>query len=273
LRVCSYDRAGYGWSDRARGRRTSLRLAKELKLLLDAAGERGPYILVGPSFGGFIIRVYTGLYPADVGGLVFLDASHEDQQRRIDEIIPAAKEPRIKAEENERRRESQGLMLSGFTVRLGVERLQAAIHPEKPQPAFGLSAQLIEEFNYFGQQLKTREVVLAESAAMPESGEMAKELGTLGDRPTIVLTGEKMEFTPDPLFTKDVQKKLRNLWINVLQVEEAHLSTRERQVVLKDSGHVIQFERPDAVIESVREVWSEVRASRSSLRSSLVSGG
>jgi pimeloyl-ACP methyl ester carboxylesterase len=111
-RVCSYDRAGYGWSDPTRGPRTSLQIAKELKELLDAAGERGPYILVGPSFGGFIIRVYTGLYTADVGGLVFVDASHEDQQNRIDEIVPAGRERRIKAEEDERRSESHALMLS-----------------------------------------------------------------------------------------------------------------------------------------------------------------
>ncbi|HZQ52879.1 MAG TPA: alpha/beta hydrolase [Bryobacteraceae bacterium] len=261
-RVCSYDRAGYGWSDRAQGRRTSLQLAKELKALLESAGEKGPYILVGPSFGGFIIRVYTGLYPADVAGLVFLDASHEDQQHRIDEIVPAAKEPRMKAEDNERRREQRELMLSKFTVPLGIERLEATFHPDKPEPAFGLSAHLIEEMNYLDQQAKTREVVLAESTAMPESGKMAKYSGNLGDRPTIVLTGGKMEFTPDPLFTDVVQEKLRNLWINVLQADEARLSTRGRQIVLKDSGHVIQLERPDAVIDAVRDVWSEVRASK-----------
>ncbi len=91
---------------------------------------------------------------------------------------------------------------------------------------------------------------------------MAKYSGNLGDRPTIVLTGGKMEFTPDPLFTDVVQEKLRNLWINVLQADEARLSTRGRQIVLKDSGHVIQLERPDAVIDAVRDVWSEVRASK-----------
>ena len=153
-------------------------------------------------------------------------------------------------------------MLSKVKVPLGIERLQSALHPEKPEPAFGLSAHVVEEFNYLDQQLKTREAVAAESASMSESGRMAKASGTLGDRPIVVLTGGRMEFTPDPLFTKDVQEKLRNLWINVLQVKEAHLSSRGRQVILNDSGHLIQFERPDAVVNSVREVWTEVRASR-----------
>jgi pimeloyl-ACP methyl ester carboxylesterase len=153
------------------------------------------------------------------------------------------------------------LLLSKVKIPLGIERLQSALHSEKPEPEFGFSAGLIEEFNYLDQQLKTREAVAAESAGMLESGQMAKASGSLGDRPTMVVTGGRMEFTPDPLFTNDVQERLRNLWINVLQVEEAHLSSRGRQVVLKESGHGIQFERPDAVIDSVREVWSEVRAS------------
>ena len=232
-RVCSYDRAGYGWSDPAKGPRTSLQLAKEFKQLLNAAGERGPYILGAPSFGGFIARVYTGLYPADVGGLVFLDASHEDQQTRIDEIVPNAKAQRIKAEEVERRSERRALMLSRIRILLGIERFQSVLHSEKPESEFGLSADLIEEFNYLDQQLKTREAVAAESASMWESGQIAKASGSLGDRPTIVVTAGRMEFTPDPLYTKDVQEKLKNLWINVFQVEESRLSFRGRQVVLR----------------------------------------
>jgi len=259
-RVCSYDRAGYGWSDAAIGPRTSRQIAKELKALLDAAGEKGPYILVGLSFGGFNIRVYTGLFPATVAGLVFLDASHEEPQQRIDEIVPAARVQRMKAEEQGRRSERIALILARVKVPLGIERLQAALNPEKPQPAFEFSAHEMEEFDYLDRQLKTQEAVAAESAGMVESGQQARASGNLGDRPTIVVTGGKMEFTPDPLFTPDVREKLRNLWINVLQVEVSHLSTRGRQIVLKDSGHVIQFERPDAVIDAVHEVWSEVRA-------------
>ena len=57
--------------------------------------------------------------------------------------------------------------------------------------------------------------------------------------------------------TPDKQDQLRNLWINILQAEEARLSTRGRQIVLKDSGHIVQFERPDAVENAVHDVWSE----------------
>ena len=61
-RVCSYDRAGYGWSDPGPEPRSSLQIAHELKQLLQAASETGPYILVGHSMGGYDIRVYTGQY-------------------------------------------------------------------------------------------------------------------------------------------------------------------------------------------------------------------
>jgi pimeloyl-ACP methyl ester carboxylesterase len=69
-RVCSYDRAGYGWSDSGPEPRSSLQIAHELKRLLQAAGEKGPYVLVGHSMGGYDIRVYTGQYPNDVAGMV-----------------------------------------------------------------------------------------------------------------------------------------------------------------------------------------------------------
>jgi len=71
-----------------------------------------------------------------------------------------------------------------------------------------------------------------------------------------------MDFVPEPLLTKDIEDQIRNLWIHVLRVEEAHLSTRGKQIVVPDSGHVIQFERPDAVISAIREVWSVARATK-----------
>jgi pimeloyl-ACP methyl ester carboxylesterase len=86
-RVCSYARAGYGWSDSGPEPRSSLQIARELKQLMQAAGEKGPYVLVGHSMGGYDIRVYTGQYPNDVAGMVLVDTSHEDQDLRAPESI------------------------------------------------------------------------------------------------------------------------------------------------------------------------------------------
>src|SRR5207244_2745846 len=82
-RVCAYDRAGHGWSDRGSKPRTSQRLADELHTLLINAGIDGPYVLVGHSYGGQIARIFGTRYPDEVAGLVLVDSSHENQRSRI----------------------------------------------------------------------------------------------------------------------------------------------------------------------------------------------
>ena len=77
--VCSYDRAGYGWSQRSPLPRTARTMARELDTLLINAGIPGPYLLAGHSFGGYIIRYYAQRHPEKVIGLVMIDASHPEQ--------------------------------------------------------------------------------------------------------------------------------------------------------------------------------------------------
>jgi pimeloyl-ACP methyl ester carboxylesterase len=80
-RVCSYDRAGYGWSEGGPLPRTSSRVSEELRTLLQKSGERGPWVLVGHSLGGLYVRYFAATYPADVSGMVLVDSSHEDQSQ------------------------------------------------------------------------------------------------------------------------------------------------------------------------------------------------
>src|SRR5208282_353888 len=81
-RVYAYDRAGYGWSDpprRSNGPRIASRQAEELRALLRAADVAGPYILVGHSFGGYVVRLYAERWPVEVAGLVMVDSPDADQ--------------------------------------------------------------------------------------------------------------------------------------------------------------------------------------------------
>jgi pimeloyl-ACP methyl ester carboxylesterase len=87
-RVCSYDRAGMGYSDPGPSPRTARRIARELAELLDRGGIREPFILVGASSGGFPVRIFASEHRERMAGLVLVDASHEDQAHDIPRLAP-----------------------------------------------------------------------------------------------------------------------------------------------------------------------------------------
>jgi pimeloyl-ACP methyl ester carboxylesterase len=78
-RVCSYDRAGLGASDVNPDGFDPANVARDMKAALNAAGERGPFVLVGHSLGGIFVRDFAAAFPGDVQALVLVDPSHEDQ--------------------------------------------------------------------------------------------------------------------------------------------------------------------------------------------------
>src|SRR6188472_3223117 len=82
-RVCSYDRAGMGYSDPGPSPRTARRIASELNELLARSGMPGPVVLVGESIAGFTVRVFASDHPERAAGLVLVDASHEDQAHEV----------------------------------------------------------------------------------------------------------------------------------------------------------------------------------------------
>jgi pimeloyl-ACP methyl ester carboxylesterase len=82
-RVCSYDRAGLGYSDAGPTPRTARRMASELAGLLDRGGIGGPVVLVAASSGGFNVRMFASDHPERTAALVLVDAAHEDQPHDI----------------------------------------------------------------------------------------------------------------------------------------------------------------------------------------------
>ena len=176
-RVCSYDRAGYGWSDSGPEPRSSLQIAHELKQLLQAAGEKGPYILVGHSMGGYDIRVYTGQYPNDVAGMVLVDASHEDQELRAPESIR-------KWQQDYRKHPGWKKLKYFFQLHLGWARLTA----DRDAPAFWPKA-FREEENFLTLPTKHQFATIDEDQVFSTlSAAQVRSAGNLGDRPLIVLT-------------------------------------------------------------------------------------
>jgi pimeloyl-ACP methyl ester carboxylesterase len=89
-RVCVYDRAGLGKSGSAgNAPRTANAIAADLHALLRAANVRAPYVLVGHSFGGLLVRTYAAAYPNDVRGMVLVDSTHEEETSRWLALLPA----------------------------------------------------------------------------------------------------------------------------------------------------------------------------------------
>jgi pimeloyl-ACP methyl ester carboxylesterase len=86
--VCSYDRAGMGYSVPGPSPRTMARIVRELTQLLDGAGVPCPVVLVGASIGGLAVRLFASEHPDRVAGLVLVDASHEDQDVEVPRVAP-----------------------------------------------------------------------------------------------------------------------------------------------------------------------------------------
>jgi pimeloyl-ACP methyl ester carboxylesterase len=245
--VCSYDRAGYGWSGATSAPRTSIQIAKELHALLEAANEKGPYILVGHSFGGYNVRVYNGQYPNDVAGMVLVDASHEDQN---DRMPPAMQAFMKKTVEQLKRQE----MLAPWLIRFGIVRFSQRNQGEAP----GVSKEFGQEMLYLQMQPKFIEASASEMGSFVESANEVRAAGNLGDKPLVVLTAGKSADASQlpPGIPKKEFDDFHTLWVNDLQVKEAHLSTRGERIMVPDSTHMIPFERPDAIISAIHSVYN-----------------
>jgi pimeloyl-ACP methyl ester carboxylesterase len=240
-RVCSYDRAGYGRSDRSPQTRSSLQIARELHALLNDSQKSGPYVLVGHSFGGYNVRVYTGLYPNEVSGVVLVDSSHEDQEQ----FEPASV-----------RKTADGLQtLAPFVPLLrffGVLRLRDRLRPATV-PGSKLSQATMQELSALTLRPNYLPTVLREYAVLgTDSATQVRSAGNLGDLPLIVLTAGR----PTDPGNRDLDG-FRKAWMEILQPSLASLSPRGKQVVVMDSDHMIPYEDPDAIVKAIRCVWTE----------------
>jgi pimeloyl-ACP methyl ester carboxylesterase len=224
--VCTYDRAGYGWSEPGPLGGTIEDRTRELHTLLSNAGVQGPFILVAHSYGGLMVRAYAHEYPDQVAGLVLVDTPDESSifQREVLDFYAKA-------------RALQRVV--GFVSRFGMLRL---LSHWVPLDRFGLWLTRPSEYAALCDDLLSLERVPAPARA-------SKSAGSLGSLPVIAITHGQPFPGPFAVLEKN--------W-NEGQERLAALSTDSVLMVAKNSNHMIQQDEPALVVDAIRRMHDAV---------------
>ena len=207
--VVAYSRSGLGRSEPGPSHHTAKDSVLELHALLTKLNLKPPYVLVGASYGGILVRLYTSLYKAEVAGLVFVDASHEQQVQRYGRL-----DPRYPAQ-----------FRASFAEKLRKDK----------------GAEADED----------RESVRIQNAGAVEG------MKPLPDIPIAVLTS--MKVNPNPMYVNQTAQG-HDAW-RAMHEEWFRRSRNGLHIVTTRSGHHIQDDEPQLVIEAIRFVLDHVRTS------------
>ena len=223
-RICTYDRAGMGWSEASPQPQTAREYAKELHTLLAKANEPGPYVLVGHSMGGYTVIVYAHDYPAEVAGLVLIDA------QALPKSDVANPKPAPKP---------GGPSLPSLMARIGLVRLLA----DPLGSIQNLPAGDKQAYTAYAVAPRGVQTFTDEGMGMSEGGAQARAVTTLGALPLIVLSRGK---------DQDAD------WA-ASQAGYLKLSTDSQQFFADHSGHRIMIEQPEAAIAAIVKMVEQLR--------------
>jgi pimeloyl-ACP methyl ester carboxylesterase len=227
-RVCTYDRAGMGWSEAGPLPRDAQHLANELHTLLHNANIPGPYVMVGHSMGGLPIRVFVHDYSSEVAGVVLIESMSPKQftQSSVDA-------------QSQSESLSRPFSFPAMLARFGIVRLLVrplGLVPYVPQ----------DEKAYFALFVRPQSIqaFTDESQGMPAAGVQAAAVKSFGDLPLIVLTARLDNNPPN--------------W-QAWQTELLQLSSNSQQLFAEKSGHNIEIEQPDAAVAAIVKMVEQVR--------------
>jgi pimeloyl-ACP methyl ester carboxylesterase len=261
-RVCSYDRAASAWSDPGPTPRTMKQEVYELHTLLRKTGIRGPYVLVGHSYGGLLTRLYARQYPREVAGMVLVDSTDPDttlfrngkpfhvreeaRGRPIPPVQTMKRSPPKPLTEKEREQFEQ------FLKFLGPPRISA---PYDQLPA---DLQKLDVWARFHPKPS------ADNDFWPEElqqmyEETQQRPFPLGEMPLIVLAPESRgDSAPPPGISAEEWKRIGEEKRRQKEAQ-ARLSRNGKFVVVEGSGHPIHLDQPAVVIDAIRQVVEAAR--------------
>lgn len=220
-RVCTYDRAGLGWSDANSLPSDAAQFAKELHTLLQNANVPGPYVMVGHSLGGLIVRVFAHDYASEVAGVVLIDSMNPKQ-----------------VTESLSNKLALFSSIEAALARVGVGRLLVKL------PAIASGAPPNGEAYYpLFVRPGSLQTTANEYRELPASAAAAAAVTSFGDLPLIVLTAR---LNDNPGWPE---------WQNEL----LQLSSNSEHLFAENSGHVIQFDEPDAAVAAILQMVQQVR--------------
>jgi pimeloyl-ACP methyl ester carboxylesterase len=245
-RVCSYDRAGFGWSDPLPAPHDADHIAVELHELLSQAKVTGPIVLMGHSIAGVYMRDYASRYPADIAGLVFIDvATPLEDEGPIAKAL-GAKEPPIWIE----------MLLMRAPLIAGLPRL------------YGACSQKMPGFEAHASQLEAEDICnlhmgafFAELDSFNHSGHETVHTGPYGALPILIFSKDATADDPTPMWLhRSAQQKADLVKIsNQMQENLKRLSTRSRRIIAKGTGHYVMIDRPELIEREVRPFIEQIR--------------
>lgn len=234
-RVCSYDRAGLGWSEPANREQGIAEVTRDLHDLLVQAGEKGPFILVPESYGGMIALLAALEWPEQVAGLVLIDASEPDLwfEKTADTLGPLGRHT--------------AMMKFGWHT--GIVR--SALKYGQPDWIDKMSAQNRAWFGaiYSRHMPGYAEYSSAFQLTDPTIYDRLESEG-LGHVPITVLAHGKVPSGSDPEF--------EDRWM-VAQEKLATYSSASELIIAKNAGHAIAGEDPDLVAAHVTRMVENIR--------------
>jgi pimeloyl-ACP methyl ester carboxylesterase len=252
-RVCSYDRAGWGWSDPGPRPRTMRQQVWELHTLLEKGGVKPPFVLVGHSYGAWLVRLYVSTYPAGVVGMVLVEGGADNPVRlmaggKVGHASDLAKgEPIPPVKTSGPLRESE--IPARIRALIESQIRDFAPHVNDP-PRDKLPADARQMRAWAASQVKSavsndNPVEAEELVAMQE--ERRRKENPLGDMPLIVLARGVAE-------DKDGAREAEHRSEEESLVSLSHAG---KLVIAGKSGHHIPLDEPDLVVTAIREAMGK----------------